>query len=177
MSFLRKKMKFVKALHELSNSSKKVLFGIVAALFIIHIFLSIFLADFTWFAAFGASISILGLLTSFSYALPSEKIHPEDLDPMLEGLHYAVGGSPMADHVTDTETIDRIKQSNIARLLRKFENISTYIIFTVLGTIIWVDAGFLNEVSTSFVSQSKAASPCGLDALSRAAILGVKADK
>lgn len=55
----------------------------------------------------------------------------------------------MAELVTDTESIDRIKQSNIDGVLRKFENISTYIIFTVLGTLIWAYAGFLNVVFTS----------------------------
>nr|MDC2855305.1 hypothetical protein [Ningiella sp. W23] len=83
--FSSRKIKFVKALHELSSSSKKVLCGIVAVLLVIHIFLSIYLADFTWFAAFGALLSIFGLLASFSYALPIEEIDPKDLESTLEG--------------------------------------------------------------------------------------------
>lgn len=142
--FSTKKVRFVKALHELSNGSKKILYGSVFALFILHIFLSVYLADFTWFAAFGALLSIFGLLASFSYALPLEYIDPKDLAPTEEGERYVVGGSPFGELVIDKENIDSIKQSNINRVLKKYENISTYIIFTVVGTLIWAYAGFLN---------------------------------
>lgn len=142
--FSAKQIRFVKALHELSNGSKKILYGSVLTLFILHIFLSVYLTDFTWFAAFGALLSIFGLLASFSYALPLEDIDPKDLAPTEEGEQYVVDGSPLGELVTDKENIDSIKQSNIDRVLRKYENISTYIIFTVVGTLIWAYAGFLN---------------------------------
>ncbi len=139
-----KKIRFVKALHELSNSSKTMLYGVVLALFIVHIFLSIYLTDFTWFAAFGALLSIFGLLASFSYALPLEDIDPKDLAPTEEGEHFVIGGSPLGDLVTDRESIDQIKQSKIDGILHKYENISTYIVFTVVGTLIWAYGGFVN---------------------------------
>ena len=142
--FSAKKIRFVKALHELSNGSKKILYGSVFALLILHIFLSVYLTDFTWFAAFGALLSIFGLLASFSYALPLEDIDPKDLAPTEEGDQYVVGGSPFGELVTDKENIDSIKQANIGRVLKKYENIFTYIIFTVFGTLIWAYAGFLN---------------------------------
>lgn len=147
--FSAKKIEFVKALHELSNTSKLVLYSIVAILFVIHIFLSIYLADFTWFAAFGALLSIFGLLASFSYALPLEEVDPKDLEPTEDGDQYVSGGFPMGEVITDKESIDRIKQSNIDGVLGKYENISTYIVFTVLGTLIWAYAGFLNVIFTS----------------------------
>lgn len=139
-----KKVRFVKALHALSNGSKIILYSSVFALFILHIFLSVYLADFTWFGAFGALLSIFGLLVSLSYALPLEDIDPKDLTPTEEGEHYVLGGLPLAEVVSETKTIDTIKQSNIKRVHKNYENISTYIIFTVAGTLIWAYAGFLN---------------------------------
>lgn len=147
--FSTKKVRFVKALHELSNGSKKILYGSIFALFILHIFLSISLADFTWFAAFGALLSIFGLLASFSYALPLEDIDPKDLAATEEGEYYIEGGSPLGELVTNKENIDNIKQSNINRVLKKYENITKYIIFTVVGTLIWAYAGFLNAFFSS----------------------------
>jgi len=90
--FSLKKIRFVIALHELSNSSKKMLYGVVFVLFIVHMFLSIYLIDFAWFAAFGALLSMFGLLVSFSYALPLKHIAPKDVMPTEEGEHYVVGG-------------------------------------------------------------------------------------
>ncbi|MBR9886430.1 MAG: hypothetical protein GYB20_01835 [Oceanospirillales bacterium] len=139
-----KKIKFVKSLHELSNSSKRILYGVIGVLLSVHIFLSLYLTDFTWLAAFGALLSIFGLLASFSYAIPIQDIDPKDLEPTEGGDHYAQGGAPMAELVTDKESIDRIKQTNIESVHSKYENISMYIIFTVLGTLIWAYAGFLN---------------------------------
>lgn len=147
--FSVKKIKFVKALHELSSSSKRVLYITVTVLFAIHIVLSFYLTDFTWFAAFGALLSIFGLLASFSYALPIEDIDPKDLEPTQDGEHYILGGSPMAEVITDKVSIENIKSSNVNSVLKKYENISTYIIFTVLGTLIWAYAGFLNVVFAS----------------------------
>jgi len=108
-----------------------------------------YLQDFTWLAAFGALLSIFGLLASFSYSLPLEDIDTKDLEPTQEGEHYIFGGSPMAEVITDKNSIEHIKKANINRVLKKYENISTYIIFTVLGTLIWAYAGFFNAFFSS----------------------------
>ncbi len=128
------------------------LYAIVIFLFAVHIILSFYLKDFTWLAAFGALLTVFGLLSSFSYALPLEEINKKDLKPTIEGEHYLIGRAPMAGVITDKKSIDKIKQSNINSVLKKYENISTYIIFTVLGTLIWAYSSFLNALFGSTCS-------------------------
>jgi hypothetical protein len=139
-------VKFIKALHALSGMSRAALYIVIALIFIFHIVLSFCNKDFTWLAAFGALLSVFGLLMSFSYSFPLEEINEGDLNPTKEGDHYVDGGMEFGELITSTEEIDKIKNSKVSGILKNYENISIYFIFTVSGTLLWAYAGFLNNV-------------------------------
>lgn len=140
----RRWVRFIEGLHTLSQESKVKLFSVIAILFAIHLVLSCTLRDFTWLAAFGALLSIFGLLTSFSYSFPLEKINEKDLTPTEKDEHYTAGGVEFSEVVTNEEIINKCKQSKIDSLFERYKNISLYFIFTLCGTILWAYAGFLN---------------------------------
>ncbi|EAS40757.1 hypothetical protein C9J48_10920 [Photobacterium profundum] len=141
-----KSITFIKSLHALSKTSKIILFITISLIFSLHMILSVWFKDFTWLAAFGALLSIFGLLTSFSYSFPLVKVNPRDLDETQKGEIYFRGGSALAEIIEGKKEIDKIKESNINSALEKYRNISLYFILTVLGTLIWAYAGFLNLV-------------------------------
>ena len=131
-------------MHALSLQSKIFLYSSLILLLIVHLLLSFCLRDFAWLAAFGALLTVCGLLSSFSFALPVEDIDQRDLEETKEGDHYVHGGAPLGAAITDKETIDKIKQSNINDIMKKYESMFTYVLFVIVGTVIWAYAGFLN---------------------------------
>ena len=135
---------FIKSLHSLSGTSRYILFSVIFITLSSHIALSLYFKDFTWLAAFGALLSIFGILTSFSYSFPLIKVNPRDLQETNEDDTYTRGGFNFGEVIDDKETIERIKQANIDSALKKYENISLYILLTVTGTVTWAYAGFLN---------------------------------
>ena len=139
-------IRFVKNLHALSGKSKAYVFISIAFLALFHLYLSVHCKDFNWFAAFGGLLSLFGLLVSLSYAVPLEEINPIDLEPTKDGDTYVEGGSSWGNLITDTKEIEEIKNKNVSAVLKNYENISLYIIFSATGTVIWAYSGFLNKI-------------------------------
>lgn len=123
-------------------------------LFSIHAVLTFLNKDFTWLAAFGGLLTVLGLLLIFHYSLPeNEPLEYEPKNP----LQYTDGrpsvtyeNSFFAKSITDSEA-ERINQEyheNAKKyaqyVAKKRINLMSYLALTISGTLIWAYVGFLN---------------------------------
>jgi len=142
----RKWLSRIEKLHRLNKASKVWVFSAVLFMFLLHLSLSIYDRDFTWLASFGALLSIFGMLMSISYSFPLSDINEKDLEVTKEDDIYVDGGMTFGWEETDPQKITEIKKDKLNAVLNRYKNITLYFVFTILGTLIWAYAGFLNKL-------------------------------
>lgn len=133
-------------LHAISRSSRTTKNTSVVLLLLIHLVLSLWLKDFTWLASSGALLSILGVLVIFTESFFLNLDH-DIKNVYLEGEpeELKTHGNFWGEYVAPEDVQNKL---NIRRteFITKYHNISYYLIVTVLGTLLWAYAGFLNKL-------------------------------
>jgi hypothetical protein len=134
-------------------SPLKLLF--LLTLFSIHILLTWLCRDFTWLAAFGGLLTVLGVLLIFHYSLPEnesreykpkETVRKEDGEYVLEPERGFASYIPeeVAKQLIQEQKQQAIDHANYINEKRK--HLASYLIFTIAGTLLWAYAGFLNYI-------------------------------
>lgn len=115
-------------------------------LLVIHLALSLWLKDFTWLASSGALLSILGVLIIFTESFFLNLDH-DIKDVYLEGEpeELKTHGNFWGEHVAPEEVQNELRKRR-TEFITKYQNISYYLIVTVVGTLVWAYAGFLNKL-------------------------------
>ncbi len=137
------------ALSKIEASSKFCKNVTIFLLLDIHLLISFFQQDFTWLAAFGGLLTTLALLLIFSQnSLQDHEGDYNNLHLDKEPEHLTEGGMPLAERVPSDQKAIVLAQRK-TRYNQKYLNINYYFWCTVVGTLTWSYAGFLNKLWVS----------------------------
>ncbi|HTF94726.1 MAG TPA: hypothetical protein VL995_01215 [Cellvibrio sp.] len=136
--------KLLKSFSEVSKV-KINLFLILA--FSLHVLLSFIVKDFAWLASFGALLGVIAILLIASQSFLA------DYETEIYHLHLektpnemVVGGFNFGSHVKDESKIKEILEKRKIEFSKKYKNVIYYLVLTIIGTLIWAYAGFLNKL-------------------------------
>lgn len=110
--------------------------------------------DFTWLAAFGGLLTVLGVLLIFHYSLPeneSREFNPKETIKYRDGRYVLEpengGFASIIPEEFAKQLIEQQKQQatdHASYITEKRKRLASYLIFTVSGTLLWAYIGFLN---------------------------------
>ena len=144
-----------KKLSKISSISMKNKFIFILVLLISHLWLSYEFKDFTWLSSFGGFVTVFGVIILFNYTFPDEG--SPDLPPRFPLRKTEHGYVEIIDGSLDWEVEDQTAQGMILEynikldlyrdsLLSKRQRILSSFVSTIIGTLIWAYAGYLNLV-------------------------------
>ncbi|EGR1738185.1 hypothetical protein D5Q56_23640 [Vibrio parahaemolyticus] len=148
------KSKVLVAMSRASSISitRKLLLSFI--LLIVHLYLSWIHKDFVWLSAYGGLITVLGVIMLFNFTFPHdlEKDFPPKLniEKTKNGYIEHNDNSPFGWELPNSYAEKMIEKYNEEleayklRFLNKKDRILSSFIFTIIGTLIWAYAGFLN---------------------------------